>query len=489
MKGFKFCLLGVIALALLSSSCKKPKSATTGWKLNDPKWGGFQRYNYKGQETGPNLILIPGGTFTMGTQEQDVLYDNNNAERRVTVPSFYMDEAEVSNYQYLEYLYWLSRVFGGDNPAVYNAALPDSLAWRSKLAYNEPYVNNYLRHPSYQDYPVVGVTWVQASRFCDWRTDRVNEMILIREGILKPDPDQQNEGNFNTEAYLQGQYEGAIREKGQLKDLDPHGAGTRRVRIEDGIFLPDYRLPTEAEWEYAASAFNGNANKGEENINTRKVYPWNGLTVRAEGPEKKRGEIMANFKRGRGDNAGIASKLNDNGFITTPVKSNYPNDFGLYNMAGNVSEWVMDVYRPLSGEDMNDFRAFRGNVYKTKQLDPDGYVMEKDSLGRIKYRDVTPEENANRHNYKKADNIGYQDEESYQQDEQKYDYGTATLINNKARVYKGGSWNDRAYWLTPGTRRFLEETQDLSTLGFRCAMERLGGAKGNNQSKKKGNGY
>ena len=102
-------------------------------------------------------------------------------------------------------------------------------------------------------------------------------------------------------------------------------------------------------------------------------------------------------------------------------------------MAGNVSEWVMDIYRPLSGEDVSDFRAFRGNVYRTKQLDPDGYVMEKDSLGRIKYRDVTPEENANRHNYKKSDNMGYLDEESYQNDEQKYDYGTATLINNKSR--------------------------------------------------------
>ena len=94
-----------------------------------------------------------------------------------------------------------------------------------------------------------------------------------------------------------------------------------------------------------------------------------------------------------------------------------------------------------------------------------------------------------RHNYKKSDNMGYLDEESYQNDEQKYDYGTATLINNKARVYKGGSWNDRAYWLTPGTRRFLEETQSTSTIGFRCCMERVGGAAGNNQKKKKGSGY
>jgi sulfatase modifying factor 1 len=488
MKAIKISIIGILALSLVSTSCKKQKSATTGWNLNDPKWGGFQRYDYKGQETGPGMVLVPGGTFTMGSQEQDVLYDNNNLERRVTVPSFYIDETEISNFQYLEYLYWLQRTYV-DVPQVHAAALPDTLSWRNKLAYNEPYVTNYLRHPSYQDYPVVGVSWIQASRYCDWRTDRVNEMILIREGIMKPDPDQSNENVFNTEAYLQGQYEGAIREKGQLKDLDPHGSGTRKVRIEDGIFLPDYRLPTEAEWEYAAGAMSGNANKGEENINTRRVYPWNGLTVRAEYPEKHRGEIMANFKRGRGDNAGIASKLNDNGFITTPVKSNFPNDFGLYNMAGNVSEWVMDVYRPLTGEDVTDFRAFRGNVYRTKQLDPDGYVMEKDSLGRIKYRDVTVEENQNRHNYKKSDNIGYLDEESYQNDEQKYDYGNATLINNKARVFKGGSWNDRAYWLTPGTRRFLDENQSLSTLGFRCCMERLGGAAGNNQKKKKGSGY
>ena len=480
----KFFKLGFIALATASvalfPSCKKEKSSVTGWRYNDSKWGGFEVHKYDGQETGPGLVFITGGTFTMGTQENDVTYDNNNMERRVTVPSFYMDQTEISNKYYLEYLYWLGRVYI-DYPEVYRKALPDTLCWRDKLAYNEPYVTYYLRHPAYQDYPVVGVSWAQATNYAAWRTDRVNEMILIREGILKVNPDQVNEDNFNYEAYLNGQYEGLV--KNDLKDYNPSGAGTRKVRIEDGIFLPEYRLPTEAEWEYAASAMIGNANPDEENINTRKVYPWNGLTVRAQQPEKKRGEIMANFQRGRGDYAGVGSKLNDNGFIPTPVISFYPNDFGLYNMAGNVSEWTMDVYRPLSGEDVSDFNSFRGNYYKTKSLDADGYVMEKDSLGRIVYRDVTPEENANRRNYKTADNIGFRDEETYQGDEQRYDYGVSTLINNKARVYKGGSWKDRAYWLTPGTRRFLDETESNNALGFRCAMTRVGGANGNNQNK------
>jgi formylglycine-generating enzyme len=116
-------------------------------------------------------------------------------------------------------LYWLSRVYGETYPEVIRKALPDTLVWRERLAYNEPYVYNYLRHPAYRDYPVVGVNWVQANEYAAWRTDRVNEMILIREGILQWDPDQVNERNFNTEAYLAGQYEGLVRRN--LRDLDP----------------------------------------------------------------------------------------------------------------------------------------------------------------------------------------------------------------------------------------------------------------------------
>ena len=185
--------LGVILFgtALILSSCgSKERSSTTGWKYNDTKWGGFEKLDYEGQVTGPNLVLIEGGTFTMGNTEQDVMYEWNNTPRRVTVSSFYMDETEVSNLDYLEYLYWIERVFGEFYPEVYTKALPDTLVWREELAYNEPFVETYFRHPSYNDYPVVGVNWLQANDYTKWRTDRVNEMILIEKGILNPNPEQ-----------------------------------------------------------------------------------------------------------------------------------------------------------------------------------------------------------------------------------------------------------------------------------------------------------
>jgi len=110
-----------------------------------------------------------------------------------------------------------------------------------------------------------------------------------------------------------------------------------------------------------------------------------------------------NVMVGKGDFGGIAGDgLNDAGFITTPVYSYWPNDYGLYNMSGNVSEWVLDVFRPLSLEDYEEFMPYRGNVFKTVQLDQYGYIDEKDSLGRLQFRNVTEAENVNRRNYKKV---------------------------------------------------------------------------------------
>lgn len=175
---------------LLASCGKKERSSTTGWKYNDTKWGGFEKLDYEGQINGPNLVLIEGGTFNMGVTEEDVMRDWNNIPRRVTVSSFYMDETEVSNLDYREYLYWVDRVFGESYPEVYMSALPDTLVWREELSFNEPLVEAYFRHPSYDDYPVVGVSWMQANEYCKWRTDRVNEMMLIEKGILNPNSEQ-----------------------------------------------------------------------------------------------------------------------------------------------------------------------------------------------------------------------------------------------------------------------------------------------------------
>jgi formylglycine-generating enzyme len=476
-------ILPLLLAAFIVSSCSKEVSRSTGWNFNDPKFGGFEVAKSQEQKVGPGLVAIEGGTFLMGAANEDLLFEWNNIPRRVTVASFYMDQTEVSNLDYLEYIYWLGRVYGQDYPQVVQKALPDSLVWRDRLSYNEPMVELYFRHPSYHDYPVVGVSWLQANDYANWRTDRVNELLLIKAGVLDFDPDQKNENNFNTEAYLAGQYQGLVREG--KADLDPSGSGIRNVRFEDGIMLPKYRLPTEAEWEYAALGLVGNT--VNERIVERRVYPWNGDGLRTDH-KKYMGSFVANFKRGQGDYMGVAGSLNDGAAQPAPVGSYWPNDYGLYNMGGNVSEWVLDVYRPLSFEDVADYNPFRGNVFVNKKRDPDGSLAQKDSLGRLQYVEITPEEAANRKNYRRGYAVNYRDGDyssTIQQDwidltedptstAKMYDYGETTLISDKARVYKGGSWNDRAHFMSPGVRRFLNEDEASSAIGFRCAMNKVG---------------
>ena len=416
---FGIALTGLLVL----SSCSKERSSATGWDFNNYKNGGFEKFDAQEQETGPGLVMIEGGTFTMGRTEQDVMSDWNARASRVTVASFYMDRTEVTNFHWLEYMYWMRRVYYKTYPHVYKKCLPDTLSWRSALGYREKYVNYYLRHPSYRDYPVVGVSWLQANDFCKWRTDRVNEAILVREGILKwhfadegssdvgaanrSDYDKKYasvpQNMFSTENYLNGNYtiesEGGFvlnkdskpkpkidsktkravpRDPYQLENYDPVYAdmdngrlGARPVRMEDGMLLPAYRLPTEAEWEFAALGLIGNLDEGTENINDRRIYPWDGHYVRQD-EEQYAGAIQANFMRSKGDMMGVAGRLNDGADITDRADSFWPNDNGLYHMAGNVSEWVMDIYRPLTSEVADGFMPFRGNKYQTQLLVPNG---------------------------------------------------------------------------------------------------------------------
>ena len=481
----KIRLFGVVLFAVgavfLLGSCKSNlKSSKTGWNYNDMDNGGYDYLANYNQATGPGLIFVEGGTFTMGRVADDVRYDWNNIPRRVTVSSFYMDETEVTNSDYREYLYWLKRVFA-DYPQVYQQALPDTLVWRGQLAFNAPLVEYYLRHPAYNDYPVVGVSWLQATQYCEWRTDRVNEMMLIKEGLLNVDPNQAGANNFNTDAYLAGQYVGQVRQ--DLPNSDPN-SGVRKARMEDGFFYPKYRLPTEAEWEFAALGLVAE----KELIDNKRVYPWRGNYTRNE-EKADRGKIMANFSRGKGDYMGVSGALNDGFAFTSPVKSYWPNDYGLYDMAGNVSEWVLDVYRPLSSLDVDELSPYRGNIFTVQDRDASGNLAEKDSLGRIPRRAMKPEENLKRQNYKLSDNRNYRDGDprssiGYKTGEQNSEKSTAKMydseigltsrISDKARVFKGGSWRDRAYWLVPGSRRYLDEDKATDDIGFRCAMSRLG---------------
>ncbi|MDR1847389.1 MAG: SUMF1/EgtB/PvdO family nonheme iron enzyme [Bacteroidales bacterium] len=500
VKRIVFTFASVVLLASCGSG--SGVSPTTGWAYDDPAWGGFESASADEQQTPPGMVFVEGGNFTMGSQQDQVTYDWNNVARKVTVSSFFMDECEVTNIAYREYLDWLRRVYP-DYPEVYRRALPDTLCWRNKLSEDEKMVDYYFRHPEYAEFPVVGVSWLQANDYCAWRTDRVNEAILIDAGILELNVEEQNNDNvFTTDAYMAGLYEGIVNEP--IPDLDPNSQGERVARMEDGILLPKFRLPTEAEWEFAAWGLIGNTI--EERQIDRRVYPWNGYVTRSDD-KKYYGQMLANFKRGRGDAMGVAGALNDHWVYTNPVTFFFPNDYGLYNMAGNVAEWVMDVYRAETTQDAYDINPFRGNVYMTKVLDADGLISEKDSLGRIAYREVTVAENINRNNYKQADNINYLDgdlasqitsnwkgaaEEAGDIDiassgedleegtapktvtDGMYAYGNSSLVSDKARVVKGGSWKDRAFYLSPGERRFLDQSKSACWIGFRCAMDKVG---------------
>lgn len=530
--------LVMLGLGVMLSSCSnKQQSQKTGLAYNDRTNGGYLRYRQTHPSPGPGLVPIEGGTFVLGgSADQDVAYEYNNLRRRVTVPSFYMDETEVSNQDWLDYLHWINITFPNDNELYYNA-LPDTLVWRKPLSYNEPYVDNYLRHPAFQDYPVVGVTWEQAQDYCVWRTDRTNENILRERGNLVTWKDQAkaqggaaapgagNAANttaangtgspFNTDMYLNGQYQGqGIDGKKMVNDINPNAKATgnnkravRPVRLEDGILKQGYRLPSEAEWEYAALALAGNTQF--ENINDGRIYPWDGLGVRS--PKKNtRGLILANFKRGNGDNAGVGGGLNDKAIITAPVRSYQPNDFGLYNMAGNVNEWVADTYRQTSFEEMDDLNPFRGNEFTNKRLaDPTKGQYAKDKYGRpikdpakadkkLKYSDMIAQQQAQAANANQpaaanstqpnagavTANAATKDPlagKAYTNDYRGYGdsvnnslYGTTTLVNNRSKVYKGGSWNDLSYWLNPATRRFMDQGDASAEVGFRCAMTMVG---------------
>ena len=125
----------LLAVSAIFGACSKPKSATTGWNLNDSEWGGFEVSQYNEQLTGPGLVFIEGGAFTMGRVADDSRFQWNNVAHTVTVSSFYMDETEVSNVSYREYVYWMQRAFGEEYPERVRDIYPDTNAWRDKLAW------------------------------------------------------------------------------------------------------------------------------------------------------------------------------------------------------------------------------------------------------------------------------------------------------------------------------------------------------------------
>ena len=535
--------LFLFSLSLLVScnSARDNKSSLTGWNFNDPKYGSYIKgTSFQGQKVPDGMVAVEGGSFTMGQVQDDVMFDWNTTPQQMHVRSFYLDEAEVTNSEYLLFLQVTKDVFPPEEEKyknIYTSLLPDTLVWRNSLGNTELLSESYLRHPAYSDYPVVGVSWIQAVQYCKWRTSAVNLKKLIDKGVLSNVLENDTIRNFfDTDLYLENPYklfdgDSTVYKRG-LPDYKARKKGAprpakgsftgRQVTSQDGILSQKFRLPTEVEWEYAAKATSGN--REYNNIRGRKKYAWDGKFTRDKSKRYK-GDQLANFKQRKGSYSGLAGWSEDGSDIPIKVKSYPPNAFGLYDMSGNVAEWVADVYRPIIDTEANDFNYFRGNIFTKKLIDSNGYVVvigetgqpsiKYDTLpngkiipiefpGEIKYVPVTKDDTFMRRNYNTANNLDKNDGDKFSnrlydlEDEQRtnksrmynsptirkdeetgkvnqYDINKrSTLISNKTRVHKGGSWQDREYWLDPAQRRYLPEYMSTNYIGFRCATDVLG---------------
>ena len=396
-----FAIALTLVTATVLSSCQKNNSygrrtagnpgkmsATTGADFSFDADDSTQFFVAKKGEQipGPNLKLIQGGRAILGSQEEDVMAFRDNIERTVSISTFWIDETEMTNNDYKEFLFDMKKQVDANT---LKKLEPSEKVWRGAMTFNDVYESYYFRFPGFNFYPVAGVSWVQADAYAKWRTSYVQKIEVARQKM---------------DTTL-----------------------TRSQLIERGLVIAEFRLPTESEWEYAAKAMIGTQYL-DENQEYGRIYPWDGRGVRNpyDGRGKKggkQGDFLANFKRGRGDYAGIAGdQTNDGEIIPANVYDMAPNDFGLYNMAGNMNEWVYDVYRPLSFQDADDLNPLRR----------DGVYDEKTT------------------------------------------YGTS-LLNDSIRVFKGGSWKDVTYWLAPGARRFMHQDSSTNHIGFRCAMVSLGG--------------
>jgi len=535
--------LFLFSLSLLVScnSARDNKSSLTGWNFNDPKYGSYIKgTSFQGQKVPDGMVPIEGGSFTMGQVQDDVMFDWNTTPQQMHVRSFYLDETEVTNSEYLLFLQVTKDVFPPEEEKyknIYTSLVPDTLVWRNSLGNTELLSESYLRHPAYSDYPVVGVSWIQAVQYCKWRTSAVNLKKLIDNGVLSNVLENDTIRNFfDTDLYLENPYklfdgDSTVYKRG-LPDYKARKKGAprpakgsftgRQVTSQDGILSQKFRLPTEVEWEYAAKATSGN--REYNNIRGRKKYAWDGKFTRDKSKRYK-GDQLANFKQRKGSYSGLAGWSEDGSDIPIKVKSYPPNAFGLYDMSGNVAEWVADVYRPIIDTEANDFNYFRGNIFTKKLIDsngdvvvigetgqpsikydtlPNGKIIPIEFPGEIKYVPVTKDDTFMRRNYNTANNLDKNDGDKFSnrlydlEDEQRtnksrmynsptirkdeetgkvnqYDINKrSTLISNKTRVHKGGSWQDREYWLDPAQRRYLPEYMSTNYIGFRCATDVLG---------------
>jgi formylglycine-generating enzyme len=417
-----FYLLAVATIATSFSSCKMLSGKKKSGSLpNDGQLHGVAPASKWSMPKPFGMVYVPPGTFHMGPSDEDVNYAYTARNKQVSISGFWMDATEVTNNEYRQFTNWVrdsiaaklmgfvkqspdgielvdwtkaktikwgdkatiekidaiivtpdNRIFGKKEldakKIVYQSEVfdykaaannrdvtiprsayimkqqipvyPDSLCWVRDFAYsyNEPMAKKYFGHPAFGNYPVVGVNWKQATAFCEWRTNFYNSFLESKKRTSET----------------------------------------------------DYRLPTEAQWEYAA--------RGGR---SQSPYPWGGPYLR-----NKKGCLLANFKPGRGNYP------EDGGFYTVRADAYWPNDFGLYNMAGNVAEWTSSLY-------------YEGGYNFQHDMNPDIRMNAKDS----------------------------------------------DPPRMKRKVLRGGSWKDVGHFLQTSTRNYEYQDTSKSYIGFRCVID------------------
>jgi formylglycine-generating enzyme len=269
-----------------------------------------KKYNYLGQTCPPDMEFIPGND---------------------TIHSFFISKSQETNINYHIYLEWLGRVYK-DYPKLLSDAKPLNNQEGLLHNYNDPMLSEQLENPAFAYYPVTGLNWLQIQDYMMWKTDRLNESISIELGYLQPHSKQNKNDNFNLEAFVSSQYTG-IEGKRKFKKTLYNGHSEAQLATYFPFLFPGYRLPTEEEWDYAASIQFKNDNLHSNNKPYGyKYFPLNFLWKPNIGDK-----TLKYYKPESGS---------DESKEMTGIKSAgiYDNQFyGIYNMGNNVKEWLHDV--------------------------------------------------------------------------------------------------------------------------------------------------
>lgn len=411
-------LCSIVLSGLMFSGCGSGSKGELTGVLNREKW--YQADPY-------GMVYIPSGSYHMGPSDEDVPYAVTAQSKSVTIPAFYMDNTEITNNEYRQFVYWVRdslahRLIGGDH-LIEEGEYGERINWRMKIKWTEeeneeilaelflPETERFYRRKeidtrklNFEYYWIDLKTAAQRESREQGMTDR---SVFIKKDVINVYPDTLAWIHDYTYSYHDPMTQMYFWHPA-YDDYPVVGVTWKQARAfciwrtqlmnsylaDNGTaFVQDFRLPTESEWEYAARG-------GLEHS----PYPWGGPYIR-----NSRGCFLGNFKPMRGN------YMDDGGVYTVKATSYWPNDYGLYCMAGNVSEWTSNSFDESAYGFTHDIST--DYTYEAKESDPPAL---------------------------------------------------------KRKSIRGGSWKDVGYYLQTGARTFEYQDTAKCYVGFRCVMSFLG---------------